>query len=162
MARPAVRLGGGGGGQVERHSPGTGRGRDRHRRGPDVTGGRVVPGGPQGASGGARPLRGRVSFRRVLSIPRRGRRSGPGGGAGDHSARRLRERREGRRRGRSAWSRDGVDRHPAVPALIEVTRMQERPSYLTAACVFLGTLSLYVLTLAPTTQFWDASEYLTA
>lgn len=40
--------------------------------------------------------------------------------------------------------------------------MEERPSYLTAACVFLGTLSLYVLTLAPTTQFWDASEYMAA
>src|SRR3954465_7247925 len=38
----------------------------------------------------------------------------------------------------------------------------ERPPYLVAACVSLGALILYVLTLAPTTQFWDASEYITA
>ena len=31
-----------------------------------------------------------------------------------------------------------------------------------AACVSLGALILYVLTLAPTTQFWDTSEYITA
>jgi transmembrane protein TMEM260 (protein O-mannosyltransferase) len=38
----------------------------------------------------------------------------------------------------------------------------ERPPYLVAGLVALGTLVLYVLTLAPTTQFWDASEYITA
>jgi Protein of unknown function (DUF2723) len=38
----------------------------------------------------------------------------------------------------------------------------ERPPYVMAACVALGALLLYVLTLAPTTQFWDTSEYLTA
>jgi len=31
-----------------------------------------------------------------------------------------------------------------------------------AACVSLGALVLYVLTLAPTTQFWDTSEYIAA
>jgi hypothetical protein len=31
-----------------------------------------------------------------------------------------------------------------------------------AACVGLGALVLYVLTLAPTTQFWDTSEYIAA
>ena len=36
------------------------------------------------------------------------------------------------------------------------------PPYLMAGCVSLGALILYVLTLAPTTQFWDASEYITA
>ena len=40
--------------------------------------------------------------------------------------------------------------------------MNERPPYLMAACVSLGALLLYVATLAPTTQFWDASEYMTA
>jgi len=40
--------------------------------------------------------------------------------------------------------------------------MNERPSYPAAAAVALGTLLLYVLTLAPTTQYWDASEYITA
>ena len=38
----------------------------------------------------------------------------------------------------------------------------ERPPYLVAGVVALGALVLYVLTLAPTTQFWDASEYITA
>ncbi|HYK81513.1 MAG TPA: DUF2723 domain-containing protein [Gemmatimonadales bacterium] len=38
----------------------------------------------------------------------------------------------------------------------------ERPPYLIAACVALVALLLYVATLAPTTQFWDTSEYLAA
>ena len=38
----------------------------------------------------------------------------------------------------------------------------ERPPYLWALFVFLGTLALYVVTLAPTTQFWDTSEYIAA
>jgi hypothetical protein len=38
----------------------------------------------------------------------------------------------------------------------------ERPPYLLASLVALGALTLYVLTLAPTTQYWDASEYITA
>src|SRR5436309_11770683 len=38
----------------------------------------------------------------------------------------------------------------------------ERPPYLLAGLVALVALVLYVLTLAPTTQFWDASEYITA
>src|SRR5438067_1502557 len=37
-----------------------------------------------------------------------------------------------------------------------------KPPYLMAACVSLGALVLYVLTLAPTTQFWDTSEYIAA
>src|SRR5260370_11591212 len=37
-----------------------------------------------------------------------------------------------------------------------------RPPYLAAGLVALGALVLYVLTLAPTTQFWDAPEYITA
>ena len=37
-----------------------------------------------------------------------------------------------------------------------------RPPYLWAGFVFLGTLALYVATLAPTTQFWDTSEYIAA
>jgi hypothetical protein len=36
------------------------------------------------------------------------------------------------------------------------------PPYLMAAAIALGALALYVVTLAPTTQFWDASEYITA
>src|SRR5262249_9073608 len=37
-----------------------------------------------------------------------------------------------------------------------------KPPYLIAAAVFVGALILYVLTLAPTTQFWDTSEYIAA
>jgi len=37
-----------------------------------------------------------------------------------------------------------------------------RPPYGTAATVSLGALILYILTLAPTTAFWDASEYIPA
>jgi hypothetical protein len=40
--------------------------------------------------------------------------------------------------------------------------VEQRPPYLWAAFVFLGTLALYVATLAPTTQFWDTSEYIAA
>ncbi len=38
----------------------------------------------------------------------------------------------------------------------------EAPPYLMAAGVAAGALLLYVLTLAPTTQFWDTSEYIAA
>src|SRR2546426_462057 len=38
----------------------------------------------------------------------------------------------------------------------------DRPPYPMAAAVVLGTLLLYVATLAPTTQFWDTSEYIAA
>src|SRR5438067_11705235 len=38
----------------------------------------------------------------------------------------------------------------------------EGAPYLWAGFVAAGALVLYVLTLAPTTQFWDASEYITA
>src|SRR5256712_10152958 len=38
----------------------------------------------------------------------------------------------------------------------------EQPPYLLTTLVALGALTLYVLTLAPTTQYWDASEYITA
>jgi hypothetical protein len=38
----------------------------------------------------------------------------------------------------------------------------EPPPYLMAVLVSLGALVLYVVTLAPTTQFWDTSEYIAA
>src|SRR5512142_2004147 len=38
----------------------------------------------------------------------------------------------------------------------------KRPPYLMALGVAIGTLVLYILTLAPTTQFWDTSEYIAA
>src|SRR3990172_9549317 len=38
----------------------------------------------------------------------------------------------------------------------------EPPPYLMAGVVALGALFLYVVTLAPTTQFWDTSEYIAA
>ncbi len=39
---------------------------------------------------------------------------------------------------------------------------QERPPYLWALATFALVLVIYVLTLAPTTAFWDASEYIAA
>src|SRR5216684_3666611 len=47
------------------------------------------------------------------------------------------------------------DRHTTSP-------IAESPPYAIAAGVAVCALALYVLTLAPTTQFWDASEYITA
>jgi len=49
-----------------------------------------------------------------------------------------------------------VDYAPTAPSTAV------NPPYLMAACVSLGALILYVLTLAPTTQFWDTSEYIAA
>jgi len=43
-----------------------------------------------------------------------------------------------------------------------MTTTDERPPYLMAGCVALGILVLYVLTLAPTAQFWDTPEYIAA
>src|SRR5438067_12843097 len=40
--------------------------------------------------------------------------------------------------------------------------LPEAPPYLWAGFVALGALILYILTLAPTTQFWDTSEYIAA
>jgi len=37
---------------------------------------------------------------------------------------------------------------------------EQRPPYLHAALASASALLLYVLTLAPTTSFWDASEYI--
>ena len=48
------------------------------------------------------------------------------------------------------------------PALPVDVAAPEQPPYLMAAFVALGTLLLYVATLAPTTQFWDTSEYIAA
>src|SRR5262245_34705836 len=39
---------------------------------------------------------------------------------------------------------------------------QERPPYLGALATFAVVLLIYVVTLAPTTAFWDASEYIAA
>src|SRR3954454_20197910 len=39
---------------------------------------------------------------------------------------------------------------------------QERPPYLGALATFAVVLLIYVLTLAPPTAFWDASEYIAA
>ena len=40
--------------------------------------------------------------------------------------------------------------------------LEQRPPYLMAGLVALGALLLYIVTLAPTTQFWDTSEYIAA
>jgi Protein of unknown function (DUF2723) len=54
-----------------------------------------------------------------------------------------------------------VSRRPSAPMAVPAVET-ERPPYLMAAFVSLGALLLYVVTLAPTTQFWDTSEYLAA
>src|ERR1044071_3092459 len=51
---------------------------------------------------------------------------------------------------------------PITRPLAQPLPQVERPPYLMAAGVALGALLLYVLTLAPTTQFWDTSEYIAA
>ena len=53
-----------------------------------------------------------------------------------------------------------ADRRPVVVPTAPLSAV--KPPYLMAACVSLGALILYVLTLAPTTQFWDTSEYIAA
>src|SRR5436305_7688444 len=50
---------------------------------------------------------------------------------------------------------------PVSPAS-SVPRHAPRPSYGAAAIAGLAVLALYVMTLAPTTAMWDASEYITA
>ncbi len=40
--------------------------------------------------------------------------------------------------------------------------VRERPPYLAAAAAAAAILLLYILTIAPTTQFWDTSEYIAA
>src|SRR5437773_6835980 len=40
--------------------------------------------------------------------------------------------------------------------------LEQKPPYVIAGVVALGALFLYVATLAPTTQFWDTSEYIAA
>src|SRR6266849_6707425 len=53
-----------------------------------------------------------------------------------------------------------AERRPVVEPPASLSAI--KPPYLMAACVSLGALILYVLTLAPTTQFWDTSEYIAA
>jgi len=45
---------------------------------------------------------------------------------------------------------------------IESREAHEGPPYLVAGVVTLAILGLYVVTIAPTTQFWDTSEYIAA
>src|SRR5438105_198255 len=161
------------GDRVQRRGRSRRRGGDRYRCGPDVARGRLVPRDSQGAPTGARSGRGGVSFRRVLSVRGRCRRSGPGGSKRDHPAGRLGEGRRGGSGGRSGGGGDGVHGHPTVQALTGDEPMSdaqtvphsagaESPPYLWGCLVAVGTLVLYGLTLAPTTQFWDASEYIAA
>src|SRR5881296_4257827 len=55
-----------------------------------------------------------------------------------------------------------TDRKTAPPYADASPVPAERPPYLVAGLVALGALILYVATLAPTTQFWDTSEYIAA
>ncbi|PYP30641.1 MAG: hypothetical protein DMD49_09965, partial [Gemmatimonadetes bacterium] len=53
-------------------------------------------------------------------------------------------------------------RSELVEAAAPLAPGQDGPPYLIAGLVALGALFLYVATLAPTTQFWDTSEYIAA
>src|SRR2546427_4443553 len=55
-----------------------------------------------------------------------------------------------------------IRRPPRSPLFPYTTLFRSPPPYLMAALVSLGALILYVVTLAPTTQFWDTSEYIAA
>jgi len=55
-----------------------------------------------------------------------------------------------------------TERVVAASAVVGEGRAPEAPPYLMAGLVSLGALVLYVMTLAPTTQFWDTSEYIAA
>jgi hypothetical protein len=65
-----------------------------------------------------------------------------------------------------------IQERPADAAVASVTERSrstpepadrpETPPYLMAGLVVLGVFILYVVTLAPTTQFWDTSEYIAA
>src|SRR5438552_1486475 len=185
MERPAVRLGGGGRDQIQRHRAGQGRGGHRDWRRADEPRGFLIPGGSQGPPAGPRaPGRG-ARERRLLPLPRRRGRSGCGGGHRHHPARRIGQGRRGDCRGGRARPCHDPDRYAAVPPLdygpmtttypnraTPASRQLDdaattpanavKPPYLMAACVSVGALILYIATLAPTTQFWDTSEYLAA
>jgi hypothetical protein len=51
---------------------------------------------------------------------------------------------------------------PATNLNRSIAQAPERPPYLAAAVFTAIVLTLYVLTIAPTTQFWDTSEYIAA
>ena len=55
-----------------------------------------------------------------------------------------------------------TDQPSPLSPYAEAASPPERPPYLIAGLVALGALLLYVATLAPTTQFWDTSEYIAA
>ena len=71
VARPALRLGGGGLGQVQLGAAGPGRNGHRDRGRPDEPGGQFLPGGPQGAAAGPRYPGQRHGLGRLLPLPRR-------------------------------------------------------------------------------------------
>ncbi len=50
----------------------------------------------------------------------------------------------------------------ANSAVSAVNNMTRKPPFVAAAGVFATILALYVATIAPTTQFWDTSEYIAA
>src|SRR5207342_1107769 len=64
-----------------------------------------------------------------------------------------------------ASDRDGHDRPPPVSPLAQYPMSDpelEPPPYRWAFATFLLVLLIYVATLAPTTAFWDTSEYIAA
>src|SRR6184192_3433518 len=64
--------------------------------------------------------------------------------------------------GSQATVRSPDRRLSSAPASRPLLAEVERPPYLIAVGVAVAAMILYVATLAPTTQFWDTSEYITA
>ena len=110
VGRPALRLGRGRGGQVERDPAGPRRAGDRHRRRPDEPGGQRLPRGPQGAAGRARPAGSVLASDAFFPFADGVEQAAARRRHRDHPARRLGARRRSHRRGRPARHRDGDDR----------------------------------------------------
>src|SRR5207247_21657 len=128
--------------------------------------GRADGGPPAAALLGGRavaeqPVRVRLSVRhhrRRRARPRAGAR-----GAGGRAARRHPSQYDIRpvTANRASMTDQRTTPSPLSP-YAEAASPPERPPYLIAGLVALGALLLYVTTLAPTTQFWDTSEYIAA
>src|SRR5207247_771832 len=155
-------------GRAGRQHPARGRARLPERPARPRAGLRRVPGrrdgGPPAAArlGGRavaeQPVRVRLSVRhhrRRRARPRAGAR-----GAGGRAARRHPSQYD--IRPVTANRASMTDQPSPLSPYAEAASPPERPPYLIAGLVALGALLLYVTTLAPTTQFWDTSEYIAA
>ena len=142
------------------------RGGHRDRRRPDEPGGQRLPRGPQGAPTGPRSRRQRARLRRLLPLRRRRRAGRRRRRHRDHPARRLGSGRRSDRGRQPPRHGHGDDRPPPVPTLAHgphdpLRRRSARRTSGRSARPSSSSL-IYLVTLAPTTAFWDTSEYIAA